>query len=269
MSRIRRYKSLETALENPAEVKHLVLKTTTFSLEILKLHNLEFLKLISPDIPIKIPKEIVQLSKLKSLTFPNTEIGKFPAYLGELESLEKIHFGKNIVEIHKNIWESKKIKIARIDCSILEKFPEDIINCTSLEHIEIRGLNENESLILNDILLILSKLPKLKSLNLSTQKMTQLPEAIGELKNLEYLDITYTELVSVPEQLRKLNNLNTIRLMKDSRELKAQIKKFLPNKGKLVSKWTVDVRGLKATQHAVRDIEMYITGETPIIYSNF
>ncbi len=56
--------------------------------------------------------------------------------------------------------------------------------------------------------------------------------------------------------------------MENSRELKAQIKKYLPNKGKLVSKWTVDVRGLKATQHAVRDTQMYITGEAPVIYNN-
>ncbi|MGH1385231.1 leucine-rich repeat domain-containing protein [Kordia sp.] len=268
MSRIRRYKSLQTALENQDDVKHLVLKTNIFQYEICALHNLEILRLISPNYPLEIPEEIIHLSKLRSLAFRNTEVGTFPSFIGDLKNLEKIDFGKNVVKIDAKIWELEKLNAVRIDCSHLEKFPEDIINCASLEHIEIKGFNENPSIHLKDILLVLAKLPNLKSLNLSSQEIKTLPKEIGDLQHLVYLDITFTGLQSVPEDLSKLHNLQTIRLMENSRELKAQIKKYLPNKGKLVSKWTVDVRGLKATQHAVRDTQMYITGEAPVIYNN-
>ncbi|MED6192838.1 hypothetical protein PIB30_013728 [Stylosanthes scabra] len=52
----------------------------------------------------------------------------------------------------------------------------------------------------------------LRSLNLSRNRISELPSSIGSLKSLMYLDLSYTPIKRLPDSIVSLSNLQTLRL---------------------------------------------------------
>ena len=78
-----------------------------------------------------------------------------------------------------------------------------------LEHTTVRSINLSHNK-LNEIPPEINALKDLRFLNLSDNRLEALPPQIGELTNLEVLDLSGNNLKSLPRELGKLHNLKQL-----------------------------------------------------------
>lgn len=151
--------------------------------EIVNLKNLNFLILSGTKIN-SLPIEIGQLNKLKFLDLQNTKIFTLPSSIGNLSSLNRLYIGsQNLKEI-----------------------PKSIENLTKLEHLSIE-------VDMNEINIDFSKLDNLISLNISGNRLTKLPDSIGQLKNLKYLNISGNNIIKLPDSITNLTQLEELHII--------------------------------------------------------
>ena len=141
-----------------------------------------------------------------------------------IEDLENIIGDKmRYSALEEKIWKSgykikdKHIYEIQIDNDI-KSLPDSI---GDLESLEILNLRSNKLIQLPESI---SKLTKLRELNLGFNDLTSLPDSIGNLKSLEILSLKYNKFESFPQEifslysLKKLN-LESLKLNKTSEKL--------------------------------------------------
>ncbi|CAL5331505.1 unnamed protein product [Camellia sinensis] len=96
---------------------------------------------------------------------------------------------------------------------------------------------------------LLPKLRRLRVLNMSRYRITEVPNSVGDLKHLRYLNLSYTCIEELPESLGSLYNLQTLML----RECQ-NLKKLPSDLGNLI-----DLRHLDTTDaHSLEEMPLGI-----------
>jgi len=150
-----------------------------------------------------LPAEISQLKNLR-----HTGIRYLPYELGDLQHLESLDLQENCIinedslAVLERLPKLKKINLNR--CPI----PKGIERLTHLEELNFSG--GGLQLKLKERIPSLARLPKLRSLNLSSRSLHRLPDSIKELQNLRVLNLAYNPLLSLPESFFSLSNLETL-----------------------------------------------------------
>jgi len=156
-----------------------------------------------------LPDDIGILSRLEILNLSHNKLSRLPESVGELPSLKILDLSGNSIENLPDKFQSAKvIESFFMEKNYLKTLPSWFDSLFSIVNL---GLADNQ--------LIGSPLPdsfgtvsgnSLKSLDLSANNMSQLPDSIGELKNLEKLQLgsTISEL-----ERRAFQNGNWLRTL--------------------------------------------------------
>lgn len=167
-------------------------------LSILNLTMLEKLKINSHQ-PYSLPENIGNLINLKELELHN--VINLPSSISKLRNLEKLIISGKIVSLNfSGLINLRELKIISGGSIIFEGF---------------ETLNLLRSLIVyypnTELLLKVSELASLESLELSYIKSQEVPESIGTLKALKCLKILNSfELKKLPKTLENLTNLHIL-----------------------------------------------------------
>ena len=102
---------------------------------------------------------------------------------------------------------SKKIKAVLLTNQGLEKYPRELWQFSNLREL---WLSDNQFQIIDKA--SFSKMKKLTSLNLSSNKLVMVPESIGALKKLEMLSFKGNKLTSLPAAIGNLKKLKHLYL---------------------------------------------------------
>ena len=113
------YKSLDAALENPAQVYQLQLKRKGFT---------EF------------PKELKKFPNLKVLDLSKNKIKSFPDSLAHLSNLTTLHLSRNEIEfIPTSISLLESLEELDLWSNYIESLPEELADLKNLKLLDIRG----------------------------------------------------------------------------------------------------------------------------------
>ncbi len=154
----------------------------------------------------EIPKEIFDLTSLKSLYFLGEELESIPNEIGKLTSLNSLSiwsymYGK-ITSIPDEIEKLKNLESLTLMVGKgLENLNEKIFNLTNLKTLDLS--NNNISYIDEDI----NNLINLETLNLSDNNIYSLDGDIDKLTNLKNLNLSKNKLTNFNEKILNLNNL--------------------------------------------------------------
>ncbi|XP_067934863.1 uncharacterized protein [Watersipora subatra] len=166
-----------------------------------------------------LPDSFIQLQKLKVLKIsgyfkPSILYGlhTVPEVVTKLTSLEELDLSCNpINELPDSFIQLQKLKVLRITgnsvLSIpfgLQTVPEVVTKLTSLEELDLSNNRINE---LPDSL---GSLKSLRKLNLSGKPIEVLPESITSLSSLEELDLSWCKINQLPESLGSLTLLRKL-----------------------------------------------------------
>lgn len=195
------YTSIDKALTNPKSVKTLDLNDIIITDAIYEFKNLEALYLM--DCPFDtIADRIKRLKKLKVLRIRSCKLGILPKSIKKLKNLEEL----TITGSHQSVilFELKKLKKLRT---------------VSLANNNISSLRKSFFFNANEIL----------SVNLSGNKLRDLPKSIYSLDKLKKLLIMNNSLTYLHEELLNLQNLKELHVEKNKITV-------LPNKMSLLTK---------------------------------
>ncbi|KAL7204052.1 hypothetical protein ACSBR2_017170 [Camellia fascicularis] len=105
----------------------------------------------------------------------------------------------------------------------------------------------NSFLASNVPLNLFPKLRRLRVLNMSRYRITEVPNSIGDLKHLRYLNLSHTSIEELPESLGSLYNLQTLMLRECTK-----LKKLPTDLGSLI-----DLRHLDTTNaHSLKEMPL-------------
>ncbi len=156
---------------------------------------------------LEIPKEILQLTNLKTLLLNNNQIKEIPPFLGALQNLEVLDLDSNLIRsLPSEIGSLKKLKRLDISNNEIDQVPASFEN---LQNLETLYLQFNKFTFLPQKIL---QLKNLKSLDISYNRLSDLGENIGNLSNLTYLNAQNNKLSLIPESLFTLSKLSYLDL---------------------------------------------------------
>ena len=198
---------------------------------LIEFKNLQFLALVGYD---SLPKEIGQLTQLKSLRIVNYEGTIFiPNTIQDLHNLTQVDvlankFPFNIMEIphltdlrtngiHSQEYFPNDIsalkKIKKLDVGYSTVFSKQITQLKNLTHLKFRSHanKKNDSIFV--IPTEINKLQNLEYFDLTSHELDTLPESIGQLTNLKELHLPY--LKKAPTSLTKLKKLRSLKITRN------------------------------------------------------
>lgn len=152
----------------------------------------------------RLPRNIIDLSKIKELNLSNLKLRDFPNDLGKLEQLTHLHLGKNFV-IHypESLKNLKNLYFLDISKGNLEKVPNFI---SSLEHLQYLNLSENKIFNID-----FSYFKKIKFLNLAQNQIIDFRLKEEDIPILEDLNLSLNPIKNLnfskkhQESMKKLN----------------------------------------------------------------
>jgi Leucine-rich repeat (LRR) protein len=147
-----------------------------------KIRGLELIDMFDDQFPMC----ICNLSELQYLSVRNNKLSALPREVTGLNKLEflDLYWNENLVDL-----------------------PDGFEKLSNLRSINIGG---NPKVNLNKILLVLAKLPKLKTVYLSFDKIQSLPAEIGLLTQIEELIVDNNLLTDLPAQVSSMKHLKRI-----------------------------------------------------------
>lgn len=144
LGKVRMYKSLTAALNNPDSVYRLSLRRERLKEippEIFTLPNLQELDLSGNRIKV-IPPEIAQLKKLQKLDLSKNRIETLPPQFGELENLWSLVISQNyITELPKEFANLQELKYLDMWSNEIDEFPDEMRKMKKLAWIDLRTIN--------------------------------------------------------------------------------------------------------------------------------
>ncbi|WP_396637776.1 leucine-rich repeat domain-containing protein [Maribacter sp. R77961] len=152
-----------------------------------------------------VPSEIGELTKLERLTFHTTGIKTIPSEIGKLANLETLDLTNNrITAIPPEIGQLTNLEILRLHTNQLTTIPPEIGQLTNLE---ILTLTYNR---LTSLPSEISQLTSLKGLSFAENELTSLPKEMGKLTKLENLFLDNNLLTSIPSEIGFLSELEQL-----------------------------------------------------------
>jgi hypothetical protein len=168
---------------------------------ILGLRDLETLSLGNNSIK-NVPEEICKLGSLRKLFLDGNEIYRLPKELCSMTKLEKIWLHANrLQDLPHNIGNLKNLQDLTLDANILTELPESIGNLKSLKFLSV---SSNKLIFLPKSF---HRLESLKELSVEHNNLEELPEFVELLPSLEYLNIKDNPIAKDPliiERLKKV-----------------------------------------------------------------
>ena len=166
-----------------------------------KLQGLELMDMFGENFP----KCICELEGLRFLSVRNNKLYKLPEEITNLKNLEvlNLYWNENLSEL-----------------------PQDLEKLSKIRNINIGG---NPKLDLSITFMLLAKLPNLKSVTLSFNKIKVLPVETGLLSQVEELIIDNNLLEELPEEMSELKNLKRITLTNNNFTSIPKVISTLPN----------------------------------------
>ena len=186
-----------------------------FPKEIWNLTSLKELSLPNTQITT-LPKEIWNLTNLKELSLPDAQITTLPKEIRNLKNLEVLNllYNKSLIDLPKEIEAlpnlDKVILNSSCDLSVRRFLTKKNHTATRLGitnlHFEEDDFDYVESLDLsnkdlNRVPCDVVRLKDLKRLNLSKNKVESIPLFLRNVKNLEILDISHNNIASLPTEI--------------------------------------------------------------------
>lgn len=176
------FTNIELALKDPANVFRLNLSDQTLNLDGVnwsKFINLEYLSLKNDHLK-ELPKEIMLLSKLKTLELSGNDFSVLPEDFWKLRSLEELFLNDE-----KNLNLEANIKI-------MSKMPS-----LRILHLE----NDN----LKSIPSTISSLKNIEFLYLNNNQFKEIPKEIKQLEHLQFLDMQDNKIINPDRSGENLN----------------------------------------------------------------
>ena len=220
------YTELEKAKAESLKVRKLDLhgkSLTEIPPEIFKMEHIYYLNLSNNGLK-QLPKKLRKLPVLAELDLSDNKVKKLPKKFSDIKNLESLNISNNQFQILNPFFESF-FSMKFLDAS--NNLVSDISDLGSLRNIISLNLSNNR---IKEIPLGISYLKRLKNLDLSNNQVYALPKGFVSLNKLEELNLENNQLGSLPPYLYRLKKLKSINLAGNnlSEKEKDRIRKELP-----------------------------------------
>ena len=184
------------------------------------------------------PEELAELKKLKRLDMATSQNIVFDSLFDVLVQLPKLEYLNlhdngstgHITQFPDKLYKFKNLKELIVSFSGPHPLDKVTKMPPGLEKLDYSRARFSERSPMQKVIFTATSL---KSLNLNTCRLKELPEEIGNLKNLVHLDLGNNQLKDLPESITKLKKLRYLNLMgthiSESEEKRKEIEQMLPN----------------------------------------
>ncbi len=182
----------------------------------------------------ELPELLKTLTHLEELNLSNNRLTTLPEWLGELKYLQILNIsGNNLINMPESLGNLSHLKDLIVFGNRLAVLPNWFEKLKYLELLNV-GNNQLESGLKS--INVISKLPRLKHLDLSGNHLQQLPDWFFDfLPHLQVVDLSRNELVFLPVGKENLNNLKSLSSLNLSNNQLAEIPSMVGNLSQLQS----------------------------------
>ncbi|KAJ3443786.1 s-cell enriched with leucine-rich repeat-containing protein slra-related [Anaeramoeba flamelloides] len=156
-----------------------------------------------------LPEGVTSCDRLTSLDISHTSLKKYPIDIQKLKSLNTLNLAVNhLGDLGESLWTMKQLQKLDIRLNNLDRLPLDIGNLSKLQELIAFGNN------FETIPYTISKIP-LVTLKLQGCGICWLPEEFGSgviADTLWYLDLSENKLTNLPDSFGKLKKLSILNL---------------------------------------------------------